>query len=209
MSLSLEDSANAFAKQMTDRVRLLGKEAAKELNKRAGNVAFRSAGFTPKTAKSRIASEMKTMVMTDDGHMARFEYLVINHFLRTGKFPGKRAWTPLWTRKPATGARMHDLRIALEQKAQSTRAYIAAGFLKIASDFGRAVKTKGLSSKGLVGKSGGTLASPGKLVAVLENMARGAEEVGLPAIQKALDVEASDMAANTMEELCKKAGFRG
>ncbi len=192
-----------FEKHLNDRIVKLGKDGATELNKRAGNVAMKAAGETPKTKKERITREMKTEVMTEDGHIARFEYLVINHFLRTGKFPGQRQWHPQWNRKPAYGARMHDLRIALEQKAQSSRAYIAAGFLKIALDFGRSVKTKGLSSKGLAGKSAGMLATARNLVAILENMARGAEAVAMPALKTALAIEAADMAAHTAEQLFK------
>lgn len=235
MSAAIKIDVRAFERAIRDRVDLLGKDAAKELNKRAGNVAMRAAGFTRKASKGRIMADLwklhggkagkfvegmrifKNQYGTWSAKASRKNltaggarptiYKLINYYRRHGKMAGKRK-TPKWlenlgTGPGLTGAAMSMARMKFENRAMASIGYIAAGWIKVATDFGRVSKHK-VSHLGLAGQSKGTLARPGSLIATLENYATGAAVVSKPALDAAMEVETKDMVDHMQSVLLKK-----
>lgn len=109
-----------------------------------------------------------------------------------------------WTSKGKTRAEINEAARQLIAARRSSAAYIVAGWLKAAAGFGFTTR-KRVSGKGLAAKSYATKATPGRLVATLANLARGADIVGRGALQQAVNNAAADMMAYAERKMSQTA----
>lgn len=192
-------NTSAFARALKDRVELVKKDGIEQLNKQAGEVAFKAAKLSPKANRAAIRAGLM-----NDFQAAK----LINVFRATGGFGASFRQVPKWLAAMGTGAPLRGDALGAAAKrlvasAESSAKYIAVGFLKIAKEFGKNVNTKGISDKGLHQKSNGQKASIGKPIARLENFARGAGPVATEALQQSIDLVAADMAAHDAPKIFK------
>ena len=201
-----------FQTAMTRRVDEFHKDAAAELNKRAGDVCLRAIKLTPKTSQAKIDSEMKASrnrgIVLPSGKrstnkkstfqefkMTGLAYALVNYYRKTGRMP--RGQVPkflakLGKGKPLFGKTLIDVAHKLVNRKKSSAAYIAAGFIRAARDFGKTV-TMRLSEKGNAARGGGVKATAMLLEATITNASTGAEKVAGPALQQAVDSVVADM----------------
>jgi len=212
-----------FQTAMTRRVDEFHKDAAAELNKRAGDVAFRAIKWTPKTLPAKIDSEMKASknrgIMLPSGKrstnkkstfqefkMTGLAYKLVNYYRKHGRMP--RGQVPkflakLRKGKPLFGKKLIDVAHELVNRKKSSAAYIAAGFIRAARDFGKTV-TMRLSKKGKAWRGRGVKATAMLLEATIINASTGAEKVAGPALQRAVDSVVADMTKHMADQLEKR-----
>lgn len=212
-----------FQTAMTRRVDEFHKDAATELNKRAGDVCLRAIKLTPKTSQAKIDSEMKASrnrgIVLPSGKrstnkkstfqefkMTGLAYALVNYYRKTGRMP--RGQVPkflakLGKGKPLFGKTLIDVAHKLVNRKKSSAAYIAAGFIRAARDFGKTV-TMRLSEKGNAARGGGVKATAMLLEATITNASTGAEKVAGPALQQALDSVVADMTKHMEKQLEKR-----
>ena len=212
-----------FQTAMTRRVDEFHKDAATELNKRAGDVCLRAIKLTPKTSQAKIDSEMKASrnrgIVLPSGKrstnkkstfqefkMTGLAYALVNYYRKTGRMP--RGQVPkflakLGKGKPLFGKTLIDVAHKLVNRKKSSAAYIAAGFIRAARDFGKTV-TMRLSEKGNAARGGGVKATAMLLEATITNASTGAEKVAGPALQQALDSVVADMTKHMAKQLEKR-----
>ena len=212
-----------FQTAMTRRVDEFHKDAAAELNKRAGDVCLRAIKLTPKTSQAKIDSEMKASrnrgIVLPSGKrstnkkstfqefkMTGLAYALVNYYRKTGRMP--RGQVPkflakLGKGKPLFGKTLIDVAHKLVNRKKSSAAYIAAGFIRAARDFGKTV-TMRLSEKGNAARGGGVKATAMLLEATITNASTGAEKVAGPALQQALDSVVADMTKHMAKQLEKR-----
>ena len=212
-----------FQTAMTRRVDEFHKDAATELNKRAGDVCLRAIKLTPKTSQAKIDSEMKASrnrgIVLPSGKrstnkkstfqefkMTGLAYALVNYYRKTGRMP--RGQVPkflakLGKGKPLFGKTLIDVAHKLVNRKKSSAAYIAAGFIRAARDFGKTV-TMRLSEKGNAARGGGVKATAMLLEATIINASTGAEKVAGPALQQALDSVVDDMTKHMAKQLEKR-----
>ena len=212
-----------FQTAMTRRVDEFHKDAATELNKRAGDVCLRAIKLTPKTSQAKIDSEMKASrnrgIVLPSGKrstnkkstfqefkMTGLAYALVNYYRKTGRMP--RGQVPkflakLGKGKPLFGKTLRDVAHKLVNRKKSSAAYIAAGFIRAARDFGKTV-TMRLSEKGNAARGGGVKATAMLLEATIINASTGAEKVAGPALQQALDSVVDDMTKHMAKQLEKR-----
>ena len=212
-----------FQTAMTRRVDEFHKDAATELNKRAGDVCLRAIKLTPKTLQAKIDSEMKASknrgIVLPSGKrstnkkstfqefkMTGLAYALVNYYRKTGRMP--RGQVPkflakLGKGKPLFGKTLIDVAHKLVNRKKSSAAYIAAGFIRAARDFGKTV-TMRLSEKGNAARGGGVKATAMLLEATIINASTGAEKVAGPALQQALDSVVDDMTKHMAKQLEKR-----
>ena len=212
-----------FQTAMTRRVDEFHKDAAAELNKRAGDVCLRAIKLTPKTSQAKIDSEMKASrnrgIVLPSGKrstnkkstfqefkMTGLAYALVNYYRKTGRMP--RGQVPkflakLGKGKPLFGKTLIDVAHKLVNRKKSSAAYIAAGFIRAARDFGKTV-TMRLSEKGNAARGGGVKATAMLLEATITNASTGAEKVAGPALQQAVDSVVADMTKHMEKQLEKR-----
>jgi hypothetical protein len=212
-----------FQTAMTRRVDEFHKDAAAELNKRAGDVCLRAIKLTPKTSQAKIDSEMKASknrgIAMPSGKrstnkkstfqefkMTGLAYALVNYYRKNGRLP--RGQTPkflakLGKGKPLFGKTLIDVARKLVNRKKSSAAYIAAGFIRAARDFGKTV-TMRLSEKGNAARGGGVKATAMLLEATITNASTGAEKVAGPALQQAVDSVVADMTKHMAKQLEKR-----
>lgn len=212
-----------FQTAMTRRVDEFHKDAAAELNKRAGDVCLRAIKLTPKTSQAKIDSEMKASrnrgIVLPSGKrstnkkstfqefkMTGLAYALVNYYRKTGRMP--RGQVPkflarLGKGKPLFGKTLIDVAHKLVNRKKSSAAYIAAGFIRAARDFGKTV-TMRLSEKGNAARGGGVKATAILLEATITNASTGAEKVAGPALQQAVDSVVADMTKHMANQLEKR-----
>ena len=212
-----------FQTAMTRRVDEFHKDAAAELNKRAGDVCLRAIKLTPKTSQAKIDSEMKASrnrgIVLPSGKrstnkkstfqefkMTGLAYALVNYYRKTGRMP--RGQVPkflakLGKGKPLFGKTLIDVAHKLVNRKKSSAAYIAAGFIRAARDFGKTVAMR-LSEKGNAARGGGVKATAMLLEATITNASTGAEKVAGPALQQALDSVVADMTKHMAKQLEKR-----
>lgn len=212
-----------FQTAMTRRVDEFHKDAATELNKRAGDVCLRAIKLTPKTSQAKIDSEMKASrnrgIVLPSGKrstnkkstfqefkMTGLAYALVNYYRKTGRMP--RGQVPkfldrLGKGKPLFGKTLIDVAHKLVNRKKSSAAYIAAGFIRAARDFGKTV-TMRLSEKGNAARGGGVKATAMLLEATITNASTGAEKVAGPALQQAVDSVVADMTKHMANQLEKR-----
>ena len=212
-----------FQTAMTRRVDEFHKDAATELNKRAGDVCLRAIKLTPKTLQAKIDSEMKASknrgIVLPSGKrstnkkstfqefkMTGLAYALVNYYRKTGRMP--RGQVPkflakLGKGKPLFGKTLIDVAHKLVNRKKSSAAYIAAGFIRAARDFGKTV-TMRLSEKGNAARGGGVKATAMLLEATITNASTGAEKVAGPALQQAVDSVVADMTKHMEKQLEKR-----
>ena len=212
-----------FQTAMTRRVDEFHKDAATELNKRAGDVCLRAIKLTPKTSQAKIDSEMKASrnrgIVLPSGKrstnkkstfqefkMTGLAYALVNYYRKTGRMP--RGQVPkflakLGKGKPLFGKTLIDVAHKLVNRKKSSAAYIAAGFIRAARDFGKTV-TMRLSEKGNAARGGGVKATAMLLEATITNASTGAEKVAGPALQQAVDSVVADMTKHMEKQLEKR-----
>ena len=212
-----------FQTAMTRRVDEFHKDAAAELNKRAGDVCLRAIKLTPKTSQAKIDSEMKASrnrgIVLPSGKrstnkkstfqefkMTGLAYALVNYYRKTGRMP--RGQVPkflarLGKGKPLFGKTLIDVAHKLVNRKKSSAAYIAAGFIRAARDFGKTV-TMRLSEKGNAARGGGVKATAMLLEATITNASTGAEKVAGPALQQAVDSVVADMTKHMANQLEKR-----
>ena len=212
-----------FQTAMTRRVDEFHKDAAAELNKRAGDVCLRAIKLTPKTSQAKIDSEMKASrnrgIVLPSGKrstnkkstfqefkMTGLAYALVNYYRKTGRMP--RGQVPkflakLGKGKPLFGKTLIDVAHKLVNRKKSSAAYIAAGFIRAARDFGKTV-TMRLSEKGNAARGGGVKATAMLLEATITNASTGAEKVAGPALQQAVDSVVADMTKHMAKQLEKR-----
>ena len=212
-----------FQTAMTRRVDEFHKDAAAELNKRAGDVCLRAIKLTPKTSQAKIDSEMKASrnrgIVLPSGKrstnkkstfqefkMTGLAYALVNYYRKTGRMP--RGQVPkflakLGKGKPLFGKTLIDVAHKLVNRKKSSAAYIAAGFIRAARDFGKTV-TMRLSEKGNAARGGGVKATAMLLEATITNASTGAEKVAGPALQQAVDSVVADLTKHMEKQLEKR-----
>lgn len=212
-----------FQTAMTRRVDEFHKDAAAELNKRAGDVCLRAIKLTPKTSQAKIDSEMKASrnrgIVLPSGKrstnkkstfqefkMTGLAYALVNYYRKTGRMP--RGQVPkflarLGKGKSLFGKTLIDVAHKLVNRKKSSAAYIAAGFIRAARDFGKTV-TMRLSEKGNAARGGGVKATAMLLEATITNASTGAEKVAGPALQQAVDSVVADMTKHMEKQLEKR-----
>ena len=212
-----------FQTAMTRRVDEFHKDAAAELNKRAGDVCLRAIKLTPKTSQAKIDSEMKASrnrgIVLPSGKrstnkkstfqefkMTGLAYALVNYYRKTGRMP--RGQVPkflakLGKGKPLFGKTLIDVAHKLVNRKKSSAAYIAAGFIRAAREFGKTV-TMRLSEKGNAARGGGVKATAMLLEATITNASTGAEKVAGPALQQAVDSVVADMTKHMAKQLEKR-----
>ena len=212
-----------FQTAMTRRVDEFHKDAAAELNKRAGDVCLRAIKLTPKTSQAKIDSEMKASrnrgIVLPSGKrstnkkstfqefkMTGLAYALVNYYRKTGRMP--RGQVPkflakLGKGKPLFGQQLINVAASLVKRKKSSAAYIAAGFIRAARDFGKTV-TMRLSEKGNAALGGGVKATAMLLEATITNASTGAEKVAGPALQQAVDSVVADMTKHMANQLEKR-----
>ena len=213
-----------FQTAMTRRVDEFHKDAAAELNKRAGDVAFRAIKFTPKTSQAKIDAELKGSkdrgIMMPSGKrstnkkskfkefkMTGLAYKLVNYYRKHGRLPRgqvpKKMAEGLGTGKPLFGDALIKWASFLVKRKKSSAAYIAAGFIRAAQDFGKTVRMR-LSTKGKAFEGEGIKATFALLEATIINASTGAEEVAGPALQQAVDSVVGDMTRHMANQLEKR-----
>ena len=217
-----------FQTAMTRRVNEFGKDAAAELNKRAGDVCLRAIKLTPKTSQAKIEDELTREKPGSEGakiyknqygtfsrkstrsknafHLTGLAFALVNYYRKTGRMP--RGQVPkflasLGTGKPLFGQQLINVGRSLVKRKKSSAAYIAAGFIRAAKDFGKTV-TMRLSEKGNAARGGGVKATAKLLEATITNASTGAEKVAGPALQQALDSVVADMTKHMANQLEKR-----
>lgn len=212
-----------FQTAMTRRVDEFHKDAATELNKRARDVCLRAIKLTPKTSQAKIDSEMKASrnrgIVLPSGKrstnkkstfqefkMTGLAYALVNYYRKTGRMP--RGQVPkflakLGKGKPLFGKTLIAVAHELVNRKKSSAAYIAAGFIRAARDFGKTV-TMRLSEKGNAARGGGVKATAMLLEATITNASTGAEKVAGPALQQAVDSVVADMTKHMANQLEKR-----
>ena len=212
-----------FQTAMTRRVDEFHKDAAAELNKRAGDVCLRAIKLTPKTSQAKIDSEMKASrnrgIALPSGKrstnkkstfqefkMTGLAYALVNYYRKTGRMP--RGQVPkflakLGKGKPLFGQQLINVAASLVKRKKPSAAYIAAGFSRAARDFGKTV-TMRLSEKGNAARGGGVKATAMLLQATITNASTGAELVAGPALQQAVDSVVADMTKHMAKQLEKR-----
>ena len=217
-----------FQAAMTRRVNEFHKDAAAELNKRAGDVCLRAIKLTPKTSQAKIEAELTREKPGSEGakiyknqygtfsrkstrsknafHLTGMAFALVNYYRKHGRLP--RSQTPkflrtLGTGKPLFGQQLINVGRRLVKSKKSSTAYIAAGFIRAARHFGKTV-TMRLSEKGKAADGKGIKATATLLEATIINASTGAEEVAGPALQQAVDSVVADMKKHMAQQLEKR-----
>jgi hypothetical protein len=217
-----------FQAAMTRRVNEFHKDAAAELNKRAGDVCLRAIKLTPKTSQAKIEAELTREKPGSEGakiyknqygtfsrkssrsknafHLTGMAFALVNYYRKHGRLP--RSQTPkflraLGTGKPLFGQQLINVGRRLVKSKKSSTAYIAAGFIRAARHFGKTV-TMRLSEKGKAADGEGIKATATLLEATIINASTGAEKVAGPALQQAVDSVVADMKKHMAQQLEKR-----
>lgn len=167
-----------------------GKDMVDVLNRAGGNIALRAVQLTEKATHTR----MKTTAAYDPdkrpaNRRTRFHYALSR---KRGRATDRGSVKTYYNRR------------------RSSRAYIAAGFLKPAQDFGKKLRTKPIKG-GDAARGRGIKARRRKLVAFIENYSDGADSVGAAGVNKAINKVIPDMkdfAARKMGETARKHSRR-
>jgi hypothetical protein len=139
--------------------------------------------------------------------MTGLAYALVNYYMKHGKLP--RGQVPKFLAKiprngkPLFGKKLIDVAHRLVNRKKSSAAYIAAGFIRAARDFGKTV-TMRLSEKGNAARGGGVKATAMLLEATITNASTGAEKVAGPALQQAVDSVVADMTKHMANQLEKR-----
>lgn len=149
------------------------------LNKRGLNIAARASQFTPRENKAGIQAAMRQIA---PGHRGYGPWL----FVLTNAKRKKKGL-------PSTGgmAISADATKFQNQRNKSV-AYIASGWIPAIIKFGGHPKHP-ISPHSLIHKAQNKLAHSGDVIAILENTAKGAGDVGYAALEKAIDYDTNDM----------------
>jgi len=217
-----------FQTAMTRRVDEFHKDAAAELNKRAGDVCLRAIKLTPKTSQAKIEAELTKEKPGSEGakiyknqygtfsrkstrsknafHLTGMAFALVNYYRKHGRLP--RSQTPKFLRTLGTGKRLFGQQLInvgrrLVKSKKSSTAYIAAGFIRAARDFGKTV-TMRLSEKGKAADGKGIKATATLLEATIINASTGAEKVAGPALQQAVDSVVADMKKHMAKQIEKR-----
>lgn len=156
------------------------------LNRAGRNVATKASHNTPKASLATI-----------DAELDRVGY-------KQGYGPAVFALTN-WKRAkkgllPVGGMAMSEPAKDFRSKRHSGRGYIAAGWTPAIIRFGGHTRAH-IAESSKINRAQNKLASAGDLVAILENTARGAGEVGAQALEKAIVETSRDMIAFAEKKL--------
>ena len=141
--------------------------------------------------------------------MTGLAYALVNYYRKHGRLPRgqapKKMARSLGTGKPLFGDELIKWASFLVKRKKSSAAYIAAGFIRAARDFGKTV-TGRVSDKGYAAESEGIKAVTNVLEATIINASTGAYKVAGPAVQQALDSVTNDMVNHMAKQLEKRWG---